>query len=75
MQNNTSRCTNDTRFLRLPEVIWRVGLGKTTIYEYIKRKQFPAPHKPSDGTSVWISDEITAWMNRCWKPELYPSKG
>lgn len=49
------------RFLRLAEVIRRVGLGKSAIYTRIRAKAFP---KQVDlgGVSVWVESEIDAWI-------------
>jgi prophage regulatory protein len=63
MKNNTTLCTNQTRFLRIAEVLNRVCLGKTTLYARVRLGQFPAPIKLSNTISVWIEDEVTAWMN------------
>jgi prophage regulatory protein len=56
-------CTNETKFLRIGEVVDRVSLGKTTVYDRIRRGLFPSPIKLSSNISVWVTDEITAWMN------------
>lgn len=51
------------RFVRLDEVMRRVGLGKSMIYQMIKAGKFPAPYKLSAGASRWSDREITAWIN------------
>ncbi|MGV1683458.1 helix-turn-helix transcriptional regulator [Sphingopyxis sp. NJF-3] len=50
------------RFLRLPEVCRRVGLGKTMIYTMVNDGRFPKPYKLSPGTSRWSEREIVAWI-------------
>lgn len=35
----------DERLLRLPEVIARLGVGRATIYAWIKKGRFPEPVK------------------------------
>ncbi len=50
------------RFLKLPEVSRRVGLGKTMIYAMMKDGRFPKPYKPSPFTSRWSEREIVAWI-------------
>ena len=49
------------RLLRLAEVIARVGLAKTTIYDHIRAGMFP---KPVDlgGAVAWVESEIDAWI-------------
>lgn len=51
------------RIIRLPEVIERVGLAKTTIYQKIKEGQFPKQIKLSR-TSGWLESEIDEWIQR-----------
>lgn len=49
------------RFLRLPEVISRTGLGRASIYNRIAEKRFPTP-VPLGGHAVgWIESEISQW--------------
>jgi len=51
-------------FLRLPQVIARTGLSRSTIYEYITLGMFPAPIKAGKRASVWLESEVLLWMNR-----------
>ena len=48
--------------LRLPEVVGRVGFGKSTIYALIKRGQFPSPIALGARARAWISTEVDAWI-------------
>ena len=54
--------TNDTRFVRLPEILDRTRLGKTTIYALIKKRRFPAP-RHIGRLSVWNEKEFREWLN------------
>jgi prophage regulatory protein len=63
MKKNSTLCTNQTRFLRIAEVMNRICLGKTSVYSRVRLGRFPAPVKLSNTISVWIEDEVTAWMN------------
>ena len=49
-------------FMKLPEVIATVRLGKTTIYDMIKRGEFPRQVKISRKTALWDKAKIEAWM-------------
>src|SRR3546814_15537556 len=51
------------RFVKLPEVCRRVGLGKSMIYEMIREGRFPAPYKLSPFASRWSEREIVAWID------------
>lgn len=50
--------------LRLPDVVMRVGLSRTTIWRKIKASEFPAPislGKNSVGwPSIWIDDWVAS---------------
>jgi prophage regulatory protein len=37
------------------------GKSKSSIYEAVKKKQFPAPVKLSNRSSGWIQSEVSAW--------------
>lgn len=51
------------RLLRLTEVTYQVGLGRSAIYAKIKDATFPAPVSIGARAVAWLSDEITAWIN------------
>ncbi len=46
--------------LRLPEVISATGLGRDTIYRYIREGRFPAQRRITDRASAWRADEVAA---------------
>lgn len=50
------------RLLRLPEVSRRVGLGKSMIYDLIRKGAFPRPYKISPFAARWSEREIVAWI-------------
>ena len=50
------------RLVKLPEVMRRVGLGKTMIYRLIKQGRFPAPYKLSAFAARWSEREIMRWI-------------
>ena len=50
------------RFIRLPEVMHLCGLSRSTIYELIRKGEFP-PQVSLGGKNVaWLHSEVTAWM-------------
>ena len=49
--------------LRLPQVIERVGLRRTAIYDLVKAGAFPAPIKLGRRCSAWPSDAVDAWIH------------
>ena len=51
--------------LRLPQVIERVGLQRTSIYDAIKHGTFPPPIKLGRRCVAWPSDVIELWVREC----------
>lgn len=50
------------KLIRIKEVMSRTGLGKSTIYKYMKLGRFPQQIKLSARASVWVESEIEAWI-------------
>lgn len=50
------------RILRFHAVSSMTGLGRTSIYEGIKEKTFPAPVKLTKSAVGWRASEIDAWI-------------
>ena len=48
---------------RLPHVLSRTGLGRSTLYALVAGGTFPAPVKLSIRAVGWRSEEIDAWLN------------
>jgi prophage regulatory protein len=63
VQTNPSTPRPD-RLLRLPDVIDKVGLQKTSIYEMSGRNPpaFPRPIKLSRRAVCWTESSIDAWI-------------
>lgn len=61
---NQAAHTNEQeeRLISLPEVIHRVGLQKTAIYERIKRGDFPRSRSLGGKRVAWVQSEISAWI-------------
>jgi prophage regulatory protein len=51
------------QFLRLPDVVSRVGLKRACIYALAAAGQFPKPIKLSERCSAWLSSEVEEWMS------------
>jgi prophage regulatory protein len=52
----------EERLIALQEVIHRVGLKKTAIYERIKRGDFPKSRSLGGKRVAWVQSEISAWI-------------
>lgn len=53
----------DDRILRLPEVIARVGIGRSTVLKQVKEGTFPAPVRLSAHTVGWKLSAIQEWLS------------
>lgn len=53
------------RLLRLKEVLAICGKSRSSIYDAIKKGNFPKPVKLGANTSAWISSEIEEWIEAC----------
>lgn len=50
------------RILRRPHVEACTGLSRSTIYEWMKRGEFPAPVKLGVRAVGWRESDIEAWL-------------
>lgn len=57
--------SSEVRMLRLPEVMHRMGLGRSAIYAKIKQGEFPAPVHLGPRAVAWTSDAIRAFIDAC----------
>lgn len=55
---------NQNKVLRLPEVIERTGLSRSTIYAHIKEDKFPAFFKLGARAIGWNSEDIDCWIEQ-----------
>ena len=49
-------------YVRLPHVCAVTGLGRSTIWAWIRQHRFPAPTKLSSRTSAWRVEELRIWL-------------
>ena len=52
------------KMLRLPEVINRTGLSRSSIYLKISKGIFPAPISLGERAVGWIEFEINDWLEK-----------
>lgn len=50
------------RLLRLPEVIDRVGLRRSAIYQRMSEGRFPKSRSLGPKCAVWVEAEIDDWI-------------
>lgn len=50
------------RLIRLPEVMARTGIKRSTVYKYMDDGRFPKSIKQSPRVAVWKESEIDAYI-------------
>ena len=53
-----------TKILRLPAVLSRTGLGRSTVYLYISEGRFPKPISLGPRAVGWLESEIDEWLEQ-----------
>ena len=53
-----------SRLLRLPEVMDRVGLKRSAIYQRMSEGKFPRSRSLGPKCAVWVEAEIDEWIER-----------
>jgi prophage regulatory protein len=56
------RVNHEERFLRLPEVVRRVGISKSSVWLWIRQGRFPEPIRVGPRVTCWRLTEIDAWI-------------
>lgn len=57
MKDNTTK-----RFIRVPEVLRRVGFGRTKLYELIRQGRFPEQVKIGPRCVAFVESEVDEWI-------------
>ena len=50
------------KILRLAQVVELTGLPKSTLYRYVKSRQFPSQLKLGERAAGWVEEEVMGWM-------------
>ena len=51
------------RLLRLPEVMHRVGLKRSAIYQRMSEGRFPKSRSLGPKCAVWVESEVEEWVS------------
>ena len=57
-----TRMPEPDKILRMPEVVARTGLSRSTIYRKIKEGTFPGQLRISDHCSGWRASVLERWV-------------
>lgn len=61
-QSDVSRRALSLKLLRRPEVEARTGLSRSTLYDWMKRGEFPQPVKLGLRIVAWRESDVTEWL-------------
>lgn len=62
LEDILAKLDDSVRMLRLPEVIKKVGLSRTSIYDLMQSNGFPKPYKIGVTAVAWLNTDIKLWM-------------
>jgi len=54
--------TNNIRLIRIQEVMDKVGIARSTVWDMVKKGTFPKPRKLSPKVTVWVDVEIDEYI-------------
>lgn len=54
--------STQSRLIRLAEVMHRVGLGRSAIYQRMREGTFPKSRSLGSRCTVWIEAEVDDWI-------------
>lgn len=61
-QGRRETLPNDV-LLRLPQVLARVPVGKSTLWLWVREGRFPKPIKLGPMTTAWHAADVAAWID------------
>jgi prophage regulatory protein len=64
----------ELRFIRLKEVLAICGKSRSSVYEAIKKGEFPSPVKLRGRSSAWIKSEVLQWAEACVRASRTPAR-
>jgi prophage regulatory protein len=65
VERRASTSCADVRFIRLKEVLTICGKSRSSVYDAIKKGDFPKPVKLHGRSSAWIKSEVEQWAVEC----------
>jgi prophage regulatory protein len=65
VERRASSSCADVRLIRLKEVLTICGKSRSSVYEAIKKGDFPKPVKLHGRSSAWIKSEVEQWAVEC----------
>jgi prophage regulatory protein len=53
---------NFMAFMRLAQVLQETGLSKSTVYDLVKKGEFPSGIRLAEKAVGWVDTEVKAWQ-------------
>lgn len=60
----TASDSKSPRLMRRPEVLAKIGLASSTLYEMTAAGEFPAPIPIGRQAVGWLESEVDAWIKK-----------
>lgn len=57
-------------FLRLPQVLARVPVSKSSLLAWVRAGKFPKPIKLGPMTTVWRASDVAVWVAKASEVQL-----
>lgn len=64
--------SSPARLLRLPEVMARVGMKRSAIYQRMSEGRFPKSRSLGPKCAVWVEKEIEEWIEQVLRLDGLP---
>ena len=64
----------EIRLIRLKEVLAICGKSRSSVYDAIKKGDFPKPVKLQGRSSAWIKSEVEQWAVQCVRSSRHDSE-
>lgn len=59
---NSGLASSSAALVRLPAVLSRLGLSRSTLYAMVAERSFPAPVPIGRRARAWLSSDLDAWV-------------
>ncbi len=55
---------SNIRLIRIQEVMNKVGIARSTVWDMVKKGKLPRPRKLSARVTVWVESEIDEYIEK-----------
>ncbi len=58
----------NTKILRLPQVMSKTGLSRSSIYAFMQKEEFPKAINIGARAIGWLKEDVNRWIEKRRKP-------